>query len=228
MSSSKRRGSKWTTNQACLLVAVLLFGGLTAVIFSLQLFNGRNVPESLGGSLCLGVFTLIPGVPLFISRRKVAKSRAMAQVVRSNSGSGRGYPDLTLTSDQKLPKVCVRCGNGTRRVSQLNYANAHTDASPYEWGRATPLMIFLPFFQILAQVMIWARIWESIEKRWKRRKGEEGGVLFKIPHCRSCAGRHPILQKHFDFHGRNMIVEVHPVFKEQLAAIGRAQPGKGR
>jgi hypothetical protein len=229
MASSKRRSSSsgWTTNEICLLVGVVVLGGLTLLVFCGYLMNHHNVAEALGGSFCLGIFVLIPAVPLIRSRRKRTKSRAMAQVVRVPAGSGRGHPDLTLTSDQALPKICIRCGGRTRRVSRLNYANEHTDASPYEWGRATPLMLFLPFFQIIAHVMIFARLWQSVEKRWKRRKGRDGAVLFEIPHCQPCSKAHPILQKHFDFHGRNMIVEVHPVFKEQLAGMERAAAEKG-
>ena len=35
------------------------------------------------------------------------------------------------------------------------------------------------------------------------------------------ASGNPIVQRHFDFHGRSMIVEAHPLFREQLKAMSR-------
>ena len=221
MHSSKHgrgsRSSGWNSNQICLAVASGVLGVLTLFVFVACLGQPEGIAAAIGGAFCPGIFALIPTILLIRSLRKSGRKRSMSYVVRSNSPSRQGHADITINAHQKLPRICIRCGDATKRVSPLRYKDAYTEVNPYDWARATPFMIFIPFFQIIAHVLILARIWQAIEKRWNRRKASTNDLTFKIPHCLSCSKKRPIIQRHFDFHGRNMIVDAHPAFRGSLS-----------
>ncbi|BCU75843.1 hypothetical protein llg_05580 [Luteolibacter sp. LG18] len=205
---------------AAIIMAVLTVACFVAIVKDER---AKHPEAGIGGilgagvvsMLCPGIFAIVPGLILWKSRG-VSRARGLTAVVRSQAYRGGGFSDQTIRSGQKLPKVCVCCGDTTGRVSPLRYENAQTEASVYDWRRAGPLLLFAPFFTILQGVLMGAMFWQSVEKRMQRRKGREGGVLFRIPHCRTCAKERPIVQRHFDFHGRSMIVDAHPAFAQAL------------
>ncbi|MFD0892468.1 hypothetical protein KBB96_13665 [Luteolibacter ambystomatis] len=219
------RSSKWNGNQKCLAVAVVIMGGLTLLCLIALVQDQRakhpeaGIPGILGAAaislVCPGLFVWLP---LIILWRSLAKSsaRSLKAVVRSQAYRGGGFSDLTLKSDQNLPRICLCCGTATNRVTPLRYENAHTEASVYDWGRAGPFLLLAPFFTLIQGVLMGAMFWQSVEKRLQRRKAREGAVLFRIPHCRTCSKQQPIVQRHFDFHGRSMIVDAHPAFRSAL------------
>lgn len=181
-----------------------------------------SIGTVIAGLICPGIFAIVPGILLWESRRGSRGGATRQQVVKSHAVTS-GYSDLTISSDQVLPKICVRCGSATRRATPLRYENGYTEANPYDWNRAGPFLLLAMVFNFITALLVFSRIWQSVEKRWKRRQAGQDDVVFHIPHCRSCRKRHPIVQRQFDFHARKMMLEVHPNFRE-----GRVpRPAKG-
>lgn len=215
-----RRKSKWNSNEVCLAIISGIFGLLMLFAFVTIVRGPGGIGDALGGMLCIAVPGSVPMFMLWRSRRRGNKSRVMQHLVRSSSFTGHGFADISITSEQPLPRTCIRCGTATRRVSPLRYRGALTDANPYDWSRVHPLLFLYFAFRFGVQLLL-TKLWESIERRLKRRKAAGDAVVFKIPHCKACASANPIVQRHFDFHGRSMIVEAHPLFREQLKAMSR-------
>lgn len=215
-----RRKPKWNTNEVCLAIISGIFGLLMLFTFVAIVRGPGGIGDALGGLLCIAVPASVPMFMLWRSRRRGSKSRVMPHLVRSSSFTGHGFADISIHSEQALPKTCIRCGTATRRVSPLRYRGAHTDANPYDWSRVHPLLFLFLAVRFGGQLLL-VKIWESIERRLKRRKAAGAAVVFKVPHCKACASRNPIVQRHFDFHGRSMIVEAHPLFREQLKTMSR-------
>ena len=207
--------SPLNSNQKALLAVGVLFWLLAAAIFMAVITSPEGgLSNAVGGAACPAIFASL--FFFIVSRgRRPRHQRAMAGLVRSQSHSGGAYRDIEVSSEQKLPKICIRCGVPTRRTSPFRFKGAHTDANPYDWSRLNPLTFILAMY-FFFRILILARIWQSIEKRLLRRKGTSDRVEFKIPHCRSCAQSSPVVQRHFDFHGRKMILEAHPAFREAL------------
>lgn len=207
--------SPLNSNQKALLAISVLFWLLAATVFILILTSPDGTfGRALGGAACPAIFATLFSVIVQRGRRS-RHHRGMTGLVRSQSSSGGSYRDVEVNADQKLPKICIRCGTPTRRTSPFRFKGAHTDANPYDWSRLNPLTFVLAIY-FFFRILILARIWQSIEKRILRRKGNGDRVEFKIPHCRSCAKTSPVVQRHFDFHGRKMILEAHPAFREAL------------
>ncbi len=177
-----------------------------------------GISKAVPGAICPGLMAAIPGILLWRSRRRRGPSGKVTRVVRSHASTGPGYHDVTITSGRKLPEICIRCGTPTRRCTPLRYDSHHTEANVYDWGRAGPFIAFAPIFSFLAAIISVAMIWIPIERRLKRWKESAGPVKFRIPHCARCGDVNPLVQRHFDFHGRIMVLEAHPAF----------QPGPGR
>lgn len=218
----RSKGTFWNANRICLLIIAIIFGliSLLAMVggFTAGSTGGGNMAQALGqafgASLCPFIFMSVPLVILLRAGRK--RNQPAPSVLRPGVAPRPGFRDVSVTSVQDLPPVCIRCGVATKRITPLRYANSLTDVSPYDWNRVNPLvMIFLVWK--FAVYVIGAKLWQMVEKRWKRRQARSNGVLFRIPHCKGCAASHPIVQRHFDFHGRTMILEAHPEFHRQLA-----------
>lgn len=215
-----RRKSKWSSNEVCLAVVSGIFGLL--MLFSVVTLarSPGGIGNAAGGLFCSAVPASATLFLLWRSRRRGSRSRVMPHLVRSGNYTGGGFADIAITCDQPLPKVCIRCGTATSRISPLRYRGAHTDANPYDWKRVHPLLFLIVALRFGVHLLL-TKIWESIERRLKRRKAAGDAVVFKIPHCKACASGNPIVQRHFDFHGRSMIVEAHPLFRQELKAMSR-------
>ncbi len=206
--------SPFTSNQRFLLATSVLLGAAAVFLFVAL----SRVPDGMPAAIVTaGVLVVLGLIPLFLIRRSRRRGRrgTMSNLVRSSFRAGRGFTDVEITCDQALPKVCIRCGTATRRVSPFRFLAAHTEASPYDWSRLNPFLFLFIAWKFTVQLVM-TKLWMMFEKWFKRRKSAGGAVVFKIPHCKDCARGNPVVQRHFDFHGRRMIVEVHPVFREQL------------
>ncbi|MGC4015034.1 MAG: hypothetical protein QM755_11050 [Luteolibacter sp.] len=179
--------------------------------------GGALLMSFVASMICPGIFALIPILVLWKSRLS-QQSRSLKSVVRSQVYRGGGFSDLTISNNARLPQICLCCGTATSRVTPLRYENAQTEASVYDWRRAGPFVILGLFMPIVHGVMAMAFFWQPVEARMKRLKAAGGAVTFRIPHCRSCAKDKPIVQRHFDFHGRKMIVDAHPAFRAAMSA----------
>ncbi len=225
MSSLKRRyskGSGWSPNQICLAIASGIIGLLTFIIFVAGIGGPQGFTGALAGAVCPGVFGLFPLALLWRSRRQGRRRHSLSGLIRSSSYSGQGFNDVTISSGQALPKICIRCGAATKRVSPFRFQGNLTNTSPYEWNRVNPFLMIFIVFKFSGHLIL-TKLWESIETRLKRRKALYDRVVFKIPHCKSCASGNPVVQRHFDFHGRNMILEAHPTFQEHLNHLHRTK-----
>ena len=213
---SSSRASFWNFNRICLLAVVIVCWSISVLALWFGFRETGNIGQAFGGIVCPMFFMLIPLAILCSAALKRRRKNPAPAVMRPGVAAKPGFRDVSVTSDQDLPGVCIRCGETTKRVTPLRYAGSHTEASPYDWSRINPLlMIFLVWK--FAFYVIMTKVCEMVEKRWKRRKAHAKGVLFRIPHCKGCASHHPIIQRHFDFHGRSMILEAHPEFHRRLA-----------
>ena len=229
-SSHRRSGrsSRTPGRQLALVILCCIFGVLTLFLLLCGLLDPTVDLSSLLASLiCPASLTLVPGYFLWKARSQVWRARVFSRVARTTAPSPHGYAAVTLRSGERLPKVCVCCGSETRHITPLHYRDQYNDASPYDWNRAWPFLILAPFISFVANVLIAARVWQSIEKRMKRRAATGADVVFHIPHCKPCRKRQPIYQRHFDFHGRSMIIDAHPLFHERLAAMPAQEHAKG-
>jgi len=211
----RRSGPFWNLNRICLLVIVIIFGSISALILSAVTAETGSFGQALGGALCPLVIMAIPLAILLRAGLKGRKSESVRTVIRPGVAPKPGFRDVSISSAQSLPRICIRCGVTTKRVTPLRYAGAHTDASPYDWSRIHPLLMIFLIWKFAFQVIM-VKVWEMMERRWQKRRAESDGVTFRIPHCKGCASRNPIVQRHFDFHGRMMILEAHSEFDSNL------------
>ncbi|WP_035609792.1 hypothetical protein [Haloferula sp. BvORR071] len=206
-------------NQKALLAIAVLFWLLAATVFTLVITSpDGHLSNALAGAVCPGIFAAI--FSIIVQRQLRPRGhKTMPNLVRSTGrASGKNYGDVEIRAGQALPKICIRCGEPTRRTSPFRFKGAHTDANPYDWSRVNPVMFFFLAWRFAFQLLV-VKLYQSIERRIKRRQAEADGVEFKIPHCRSCAKNSPVVQRHFDFHGRKMVLEAHSQFREALKGV---------
>src|SRR5262245_11967004 len=119
--------SPLNSNQKALMAIGALFWLLAATIFILMITSGEQLGSAVGGAACPAVFA---SLFFFIVQRgrRPRQPRAMAGLVRSQRSSGGAYRDVEISADQKLPKICIRCGEQTRRTSPFRFKGANTEA----------------------------------------------------------------------------------------------------
>jgi len=213
---SHRRKVSWNGNQICLAIICGIFGLLIVGIVLATSGGPGGFTQAAAAAFCPAVFGMIPALMLWTSRWRATRSRSMEGIVHSRVLSDPRYHDVTIFGNQALPKVCIRCGNATRRVSPLRYRANHSDVSPYDWNRLNPILFVFLAWKFGLQ-LISAKILMMVERRWKRHRATRDMLVFEIPHCKACATTRPIVQRHFDFHGRCMIVEAHENFRALLS-----------
>ena len=212
---SSRRKASWNGNQICLAIICVVFALLILGIVVTTSGGPGGFTRAFAAAFCPAVFGVIPALMLWMSRRRSGRRRSRKGMRTSSGVSGAQYRDVTIFSGQELPRVCIRCGKATKRVSPFRYGANHTDVSPYDWNRVNPILFVFLVWKYSVHLIV-TKIWISIERRLKRYQATRDAVVFEIPHCKACASANPIVQRHFDFHGQSMIVEAHESFRALL------------
>lgn len=178
----------------------------------------RDRSEALAGSLCIGMFGLIPLVILIASRLKSRGPKRRTDMIKGQSVLPAGHVSVEIIAGEPMPRICVCCGDDTRRVSTFEYKANYTDSNRYDWSRVHPLLMLLLFWKFAAQMIVTKMI--TIYERFRdRRHAQKDRMEFRIPHCRRCVRQSPIVQRSFDFHGRKMMIAAPSEFARILSEM---------
>lgn len=209
-----------------MLAICCIIGCVMGIIVVSALANGARATDVIAGCACFGTFGVIPLVILVVSRRRSRGPRRRTDMVKTQAANPAGHVSVEITADEALPRICVCCGAETRRVSKFRFHGAHTDGNPYDWSRVHPLLMIFLFWKFGTQVIL-TKLVTMFERFRDRRKSRKSGMEFRIPHCPGCVRGRPILQRHFDFHGRRMTIVAAAEFGERLSEMRKSAPKPG-
>lgn len=216
------RGSL-NSNQKSLVAITCVFWIMGIVIFVASFKGREGLSVSLGFLSFFVVMGLLPLAFIWISKLRRRSRNSLNGFIRSASAqSGLGFQDVTIKAEESLPRVCIRCGTETRRTSPYKIRAAHTEYSRYDWSRVHPLLFIFLAIKFGAHLLV-LKLSLFIGNRLNRRAAAARAIKFEIPHCKTCAKGSPIIQRHFDFHSRSMILEANREFIKQLKEKRDAQ-----
>ena len=198
-------------------------GIVMMVLVVSALVNGAKAADVMAGCLCTGTFGAVPLGILVASRRRSRGPRRRTDLVKNQGSAPAGHVNVEITADETLPRLCACCGAETRRVSKFQYHGAHTPGNPYDWSRVHPLLMIFLVWKFGAQ-LIMAKLVTIFERFRDRRRARNEGMVFRIPHCRDCKRHRPIVQCHFDFHGRRLPIVAPATFGARLVETRKSAP----
>lgn len=219
------RSRSWNGNQKLLLATCIMFGCAILVMAVVAMSSGTRPANVIAGCSCFGAVGLLPLGILIVSRRRSRGPKHRTDLVRSQAAAPAGHVDVEISADEKLPGICVGCGMETRRVTKLRFDAAYTDSNRYDWSRVHPILMLFLFLKFAFHV-VGTKLVTTYERFIDHRKSRSSGMVFRIPHCRDCVRKRPIVQRHFDFHARKMVVMAPEGFRTRLAEMRKSSAKK--
>ena len=217
-----------SSNQKCGVVIGIILLLLSGFILAGGIAEG-SVSELLPAILFFGILGILPLILIWKKNSKRSrKNRSKKNVPITQSAPRSGYSEIQIHQNDSLPKICVTCGSGTRRTTQLDYDSGETHMNKYDWSRLNPFLALFLFFKVMSILIITAT-YTQLSKLWSKRKIAKNKLRFKIPHCSKCARKHPISQRHLDYHAKLLILHVRNEFAEAhtgTAPIQNSTPRK--
>lgn len=207
-------------NQKCLIVisVVILF---PICVVGISVVSTGVYYQDLIGLIPFAIIGLIPALVVFLQIRKKRKSRKRKRLYRfSQTPPSDRYLALSVYSGEILPELCCTCGSQTKRTTLLKF-NESRDSSPskYSFSNVNPVILIFILVKFTS-IAIFASIYVFFERLFNKGLSKRGNLKFKIPQCRSCSKKYPILRHHLNFHGGSMIIHardtlVHEVQKRR-------------
>lgn len=198
------------TNQKCLFAIWLMI----LILFTLiAVSSDLGLVETLRFISPVLIIGLIPFVMAFTKKHEAKKQRRNARRIVILNTAPRGFSEFEIHSGDTLPAVCVTCGEKTFKTTPIRHQTNEKYVSKYDWKQLNPFFAII-FLLKFAAITVGVFLIQQFEKLRSKKKAH-ATLEFLIPHCPECAKKRPIPQRHLDFHGRKIIIFVHPHFPKR-------------